>query len=341
MKIPGIRIFAVILGVCLPLSLHATVDDLYQVLLPVADQSEQSVALHAALPQVLLKVTGKSAPAIALDEARLMSLVQGFAYREQPLWPGHAQPHSMQVTFMPAALDAFLAEQKLAKWSGRRPLVLVWLALENNGDTQWLNHAQEAQAVVEAVAAQRGLPLLFPLLDLEDWQALPLASLAQASEENVRRASLRYQADVILVAHARPAAQGWQSEWRVYSAAHPLHWGRADADLPSLLQDGIARLSDMLAVQYRGDANAPAETFELLIENVTHLDDYVRVQEYLDSLDIVSHATLLEADASRLHFRIDARGGVNAFARIAPLGGLLEAVEGVSGAVLVYRLRGG
>jgi uncharacterized protein len=340
MNISKIPIFVIILLLSLPLT--TTADTLYRVTVPLVDHSEQLAAVRLAVQQVVVKISGQRADGEKiiskineLNEDKLMDLVQNIAAQALP---GNPLAHSLSVEFIPSALEHWLHTHAITPWSGHRPWVLVWLALEQDGELRFAPDA--AQTILKHSAAQRGLPLLLPLLDLDDWQNLPAPTLATASEAQVRQASQRYNPDVMVTVVARQAAQGWQSEWRVFSAIHALTWDSSNEDLNILLQDGIERLTDVLAVHYRRDLNAPSSEFEVVIENVTHLNDYARVQDYLEGLDIVTATSLLEADSNRLHFRIHAHGGADGFARVASLGGLFERVDISTVGILVYRLRG-
>ncbi len=167
------------------------------------------------------------------------------------------------------------------------------------------------------------------------------AKLASESADKILAASKRYGPDLVMSMVLRPSAAGWQSEWRVHTQPRPLEWSRTGLDLPLLLQDGIFSLTDLLANQYVKQFNTPPDTFDIVIEDVSELDDFTRVQDYLAALDILSDTQLLEVDGARLHFRLTGRGGSEGFAQATQIGGVLRLDEQASTAdVSVYRLAG-
>lgn len=185
----------------------ARVPDLYQAEAQVSgeDPEQREPAFREALGKVLIKVTGsrsiltRGSLTGGLDDAA--SFVQQFRYRVDSLDDSGKEPHrSLWVSFDKALVDRFLAERRLPVWSENRPAVLVWLGVEARGKRQLFDpeRNQPERTTVEAAAAERGLAMVFPIMDLEDQTQMQVADLWGSFESNIRLASQRYAPEQIL-----------------------------------------------------------------------------------------------------------------------------------------------
>ena len=179
---------------------------LYEGQVAVADESEEerARALGAALEQVLSKLSGVASPggpAVSAAMAEPQRYLQQFRYRENP---GGMVALSLWARFDTAAVDELMRESGLPVWSAQRPGVLAWVAVAG-GDALFMaapDAGGEDAGVVDALRAgawRRGVPLSFPLLDLEDQVRIQPAQLWQLDDSTLEQASARYTPGAILV----------------------------------------------------------------------------------------------------------------------------------------------
>lgn len=333
-----------------PFAVHGvTLDHLYTAQVPVQGRGEAArmKALHQALRQVLVKVAGTRAVLERFDAAYadtkidLMPWVHSYAYQSTAQDPSLAAGQSLRVKFIAEAIDTAIDKSGGGRWSKNRPLVLTWIALEHDGQARLVNreNAPELCAIVESAAWRRGVPILFPLLDIEDLRQLPPAALNTATPEQVADATARYAPDLVLSVYLRPGAQGWQADWQLFEAARPLSWSRTAMDLPVLIDKGIDTVSDTLAGQYVRHSEASPASFELVVEDLKQFSDYARIWKYLQTLDMVTEIKLLEMEPGTARYHLTVRGGVDGFARNVALGRVLEASGENSEKYAVYRLK--
>ncbi|MCC5869875.1 MAG: DUF2066 domain-containing protein, partial [Gammaproteobacteria bacterium] len=147
-------------------------------------------AFRQALDRVLERVTGRrdvaEQPEAAALRSRARSMVQQWSYTRQGLW----------AMFDAALLGQELRAAGLPQWGAERPLLLVWVAIDDDlqpafvlgtpqlevfselmvgdtvgddilGDESLAQPVDEAalREVLDQVAAQRGLPLILPKMD--------------------------------------------------------------------------------------------------------------------------------------------------------------------------------
>ena len=116
-------------------------------------------------------------------------------------------------------------------WGPERPLTLVWIAVDDGVGGRALLGANEAaqfgtpttpqraellttvRADVVAAADERGLPIAWPLLDLEDLNAVTFTDVWGGFDDRIVAASTRYRADAVLIGRVRPGIFGNEVEW--------------------------------------------------------------------------------------------------------------------------------
>lgn len=343
-----------------------TVSNLYEAESPVVGQGSEARAegIRDAFARVLVKVSGDrgllSNPEIDKLLQRASSYVQQYRYRmlQEESAPSEADKPDrlLWVRFDERAVNRLLRQNGVPVWGDTRPTVLVWLGEELGAARSLLSLEQRARlkATLQYAADARGLPVLLPLMDVEDRSALPVSDLWGGFESDIRRASDRYQPDVILVGKLRNVGGGWQGEWTLYLPDKTNRWqARAESEL-SLAALGLQQATDALALRF-----APQQVSEgitkvrIRIHGLSQLADYVLVRDYLQSLAMIEQLDLLAADLDTLSFLARIQGGREVLERGIQLGAVLEpvsiqapvVVEGASvpvepeGESLDYRLR--
>jgi len=176
-----IRILCLIALFSPGISSAANVSGLYEAEVPVIDQAaatrEKGVA--TALRVVLVKVTGdrnvasRSAIVPLLEEAQ--RYVQQYRYRavSPTTADGSVLPEEsleLWVRFDAGTLDKRLRDLGVPIWGKQRPSTLVWLVVEDEGGRRLIGTDEESEylSVLKERASVRGIPMLIPLLDLED-----------------------------------------------------------------------------------------------------------------------------------------------------------------------------
>ena len=128
--------------------------------------------------------------------------------------------------------------------------MLLWLAWEQAGETTlvgadtvpgWLD-------TLVGVARERGIPLLFPMLDLQDRKNLTGADLQQGAADRILAASRRYAPDLALSVRVRtPAADAWRADWVLLQGAESAEWTTREQTAEAALAAGLNQAADRLA----------------------------------------------------------------------------------------------
>ncbi len=307
----------------------ASVSDLYRAEVAVGSQepAAREQAFKDALEVVLVKVTGSRAiaeqPAAATLLSSAAAYVQQFGYRTR------GQATTLNVLFDGAAVDAALTDGNLPVWVDERPAVLIWLAVQR-GDRRYLiadDHGGQSDRVVRTVAARRGIPVLFPLLDMEDRAQVEVADLLGGFDENVLQASVRYDADAVVVATVTALRDDdWRTDWRLYYGGEPLAASLEGASLEAVLSDGLHFVADALADRLAAVETAGAAGGLLIsVQGVDSLEDFARLATYLDNLALAKSNRIYRIEPGYASFLLEVSGNAANVGRLIRLSDVLEA----------------
>lgn len=310
--------------------------DLYTGEVPVADQSVQArgAALRDALAQVLVKVTGDPAAprasAIAPFLADAGRYAQQFQYRTRQLPP--AEPEAaperellLSARFDPSAVERMLSESGLPRWGQERPTVLVWLVKDEGRERRLvgLDDPRLADAVQRA-AGRRGLPVLFPLLDLADQQAVTERELWGGFTEPLARASARYGTETFLLSRVEPAGERWQARWTLYDRGRESHFESAGDTAAEALAEGVAHSATLLGQRFAVPATEQAASRVLVaVDGVGDVAEYDRVLDYLSGLSLVRRVQPEAAEGDRLSLNVWLDAGLDRLDQAIQLGEVL------------------
>ncbi|MCP5143835.1 MAG: DUF2066 domain-containing protein [Gammaproteobacteria bacterium] len=326
------------------------VTDLYQASAPIVDRSDESrrAGMRQAMAQVLVKLTGDPAAAGAPETLALRNgaerYVQQFSYEMKAVSVAvnpTGQQTYLNAVFDQATLTAAIREAGLPIWGRERPGTLVWLAVVNGeGERQYLG-SDESGPVREALdeaARDRGIPLLLPLLDIEERAALQddLPDFALLSEPYAADAVLVVEVKAVTAFLGGPATPDelYDSQWRFVLADEDkernqdIHWEMVQATLPVSMAGAVERVANELALRYvDGDAQRTEERLTLTVIDVSDVDHYARTVRYLENLDIVTAVAINAMSDKGLEIQVAVRGGLPLLQQTVEFGSVLRSVE--------------
>jgi hypothetical protein len=344
------KIILIVLSLFATSSFAAELADLYQSQLAVANQDEQERQRVSPdiLSQVLLKVVGDRVALNAADLSPILSKVDSLIQQTQyqrltEKADDLTQPEQLALllTFNESGVNQALTNNGLPIWSKSRPDVMVWLAIDN-GKTRRILTADDDNILytktLEQTAARRGLPILLPIMDLQDQSQISANDLLSGLSAPIEQASQRYGAKIILLARVTVLMNddvliGWQSI--INGAAE--EW-QSKGDISSSLEAGIDEFTDSLARNFIQVVTRQARELSTLeINNVRDYADYSRTMAYLASLQYVSDLKMVTLEDDKLAVTIQINGDKAVFTRTLAIENVIE--ESGDGAVDVMHYR--
>lgn len=319
-----------------PASAAAEVQNLYAARVEVVDKGEQvrRAAFGGALLEVVVKVSGSrgaSANTVIVEAVNEPArFVQQFRYESVEVpeagAPASTENQALQlwVQFDARAVDDLVREAGLPLWGRVRPSLLVLVAIESAGARELLSSDDPRgwAAFIQGVAGERAVPVVLPLMDLEDRAQLRVSDVWAGFEDNVRRAAKRYQSEAVLLGRVYQLTPNyWEARWRLLVEDGRSEWLDEGEGLDSVLLAAVHESADRLASRFGGfTGTTTASGVEVKVTGIRSLSDYARTLHYLGSLDAVSRVDVTEVAGGSVSFRVDARGGRETVRQVIALG---------------------
>lgn len=303
-------------------------------------QQERQAAIDSGLVSVLVKVTGNSEIALSPGVPELLKrspqLVQQYRYQvEQLPNPDGTQPLEQMwlwLRYDEAAIVQALQELGIPTWARTRPGTLVWLAVERGG-RRYLVDEQDAQlrSALKREASRRGVPLVLPLMDLEDQSNIKVSDVWGNFQDNIAAASGRYAADAILVGRLRALdSKGtrWDARWSYSQGGLVYNWGQSGA-LQAVIANGIDGVADTLASKFVLNSNVQQGEVQVLVTGVRTVEDYARSDAFLRNFDPVTEVQATQVWPDKVLFTVMLHGDRNLLKQLIHLSdkGVLQEVS--------------
>ena len=303
-----------------PSSLAVVVNDLYSATVEVVDQGRatRQKGFSLALAQVLIKTTGaldiETRPGVDDALRRASDYMVKYAYLPQaPIeLPLELAPEGLEgneegealsssergfplsVQFAKVTIDGLMRKLDLPIWPANRPDLLVWVVEQTASGYRFID-SPDLPPDLQHSFQRRGLPFQLPLYDLNDQLALnPLAAWS-LNQQQLESAAKRYGVDHWLVLRYSQVASGaTRGSW--YLAARNGSFTGEEAALNTLQVDStgeflsasVDQVVDRFARQMAFFADAEADLFRLVVENIGSFTAFTQLNHFLAELEIVN-----------------------------------------------------
>ena len=323
----------------LPATVTAAPSVLFEAEVEVPDSGAQArkQGIVAALGVVVTKATGRAAPETLTAWPRLGAAAEGllveYRYRtvapvdiDDPLSPPRTL---LTVRFDRPGLERLLQAERLPLWGDTRPATLLLVAVEHGAERfiYTPDLLPEAAVAITAASERRGIPLVDPLMDVEDRAMLPFTEVWAGFPEVIEKAAARYTPDgVLLVRLFSDGRDLWRAQWTLQVGVDRETWESRGA-LVDTLDTGIGQLADRLARRYVPDPASADQHVALDVIGISSPADYGRVMEFLGGLTAVQAVRPMLASHEALELEVTTNVEPESLLRTIGLGGLLVQVR--------------
>lgn len=326
------------------------VSELFTVQIPVEsrERDQRLEAIKEGMGQVLVRVTGDG----SIDQnAEVEDVIRGAAqyvqrFRYLPAEDGNG--FELIIDYDEARLTKNLANRGLPVWGRERPAVLSWIAVSQGANRYMISAKgrQNERETLNLAARERGIPLIFPVLDVEDRDKVRIGDLVGGFYDTVDEASTRYSADAVLIGRVQRQQGLWVGRWRLREGDQAVVFESEGDSLDKALSQGIDGLASYLASWHATQGfSDQADAVVVNVDQVNSLAEYFRVRDYLKSFDIVLDVTPGAIRLAQARLDVRMRGSARDLERLILLGDVLqrtqpEVTEGsqIAGNGLYYRL---
>jgi hypothetical protein len=331
-----------LLAAAVPVTASAVqVDDLYEVILPVADESNEvrNAAMDDGLAEVMVRISGDSKLLQKLAPPPAAAYVKQYRYEAlepaisgAPKTPDTTSDKQIRLQYNGTRIMDYLRNNGLAIWGDHRPVGVVWLAIRD-GRNQYLLKASDRsrlKAHAEMIFRLRGVPVIWPAYDKQDKAILKFADVWAGFSEPLQAASTRYSNGPILAGSMAWNGKEWSSDWTLIDQRFSQRWSARGVDYEQVLSDAINQLSDGMGQHYAvlESKDSTADTRVVLdIENVNSLTGFVRLKKYLASLQAVQSVQIARVGGDNAVFNLSLRSRVEDFLNLLSSSSRLKAIK--------------
>jgi hypothetical protein len=205
---------------------------------------------------------------------------------------------------------------------------LVWLVTQSTSGTQLYNSSSDnpATTLTTTLATNRGLPIIFPMLDITDIQQIQASDVWAPFINVIKRASSRYSPDEILIIRIDTTQQTHiVSHWTLLSQDQQFTWDTEGNNLQEAIQAGIDQVISNLAKQFAVTTNNnQSQAVKILITNLHNINDYAKITNYLRKLTGVINVEVQDITASQATFNLILNTDIAALQRTIQLDSILS-----------------
>jgi len=333
------------------------VNDIYQASVAVNSQTsrDRALALKKALAAVMLKVGGEKSVLendlikkalkkhqVYLNQYRYQHKTVRIESNDDATIPSSNKQLFLIASFNEDKINQLFQQANLPLWGSLRPQVLLWLVDEKGFKRTIMSNSTDSALpyMVNNFSAQRGLPIMMPLMDLTDASQIKLSDIWGRFEQPVREASARYFAEAIVVMRISDSSlkvtepiviqdDGLETEpvdcgllceqekepfvldWSLITSKQTFSQQYYGKDRQTLLTLGLADITEVI-YQHYALSTTSNNSFVIDVANIDSLKTYVQVFQFLTDLSAVKSVTLLNAKGESRRFELQLLGSPEA-----------------------------
>lgn len=278
--------------------------ELYQVRLLIPKQVsivENDPIFQEGFQVMLARITGN--PKITRLDA--VKNAQAKNYLQQYKTEFTSEGRWLVMSFNEQAVDGFLKNIEQPIWFADRPTVLMWVVLDNKTLLSSTAQGEVGQAI-KVMMDEYGLPVNFPIYDLQDINKAALPDVSANNIEAIKRASERYRSDVLVVGRLNSGAEGFNAQWSLYIPnTSPIEWKVESKDRLDLLKQSTLQLLSKLSENFSQPVIADSLQLTIDVINVKDLQVYTEVLKHLKNISSVASIETQKIQPNECRFIVE------------------------------------
>lgn len=256
----GVRNWVLILGLLFSMQSQAVeVKGLYEIEIIANSQSAQDrtqaikQALFAVLDRILVSDDIAKIPVVQQMLFSAQSYVKQFQFSLIAADEySDSDARLIRVQFDEDQMLEVLRKSQVGIWSEIRPETLLWLVVDEEGGRQFYNAdaMPDIESALALASKVKGVPLIYPMLDLEEQQRISVSEVLGADSRNLLVASARYEVTSIMTGRIFKKGECWQGEWAFYFDGKIKQWNNGCQPIKATVLTGVKGAYDVLSSYY-------------------------------------------------------------------------------------------
>ncbi len=210
-------------------------------------------AMYAVLSRVLVSEDISKIPVVqqALNSAQSYVKQSQFSLISADELPD-TEARLLRVQFDEDQLMEVMRKSQVGIWSEIRPETLVWLVVDDEEGRRFYNadSMPELESALAFASKIKGVPMIYPMLDLEEQQKISLSEVLSADSRNLLAVSARYEVTSVMAGRIAKKGNCWQGEWAFYFDGKIKQWSGACLPLKATAVAGVQGAYDVLSNYY-------------------------------------------------------------------------------------------
>ena len=309
------RLFPILLSLLslLPLTTRAVeVEQLYSASVMAENNQSNRTLQKVAFAEVLVKVSGNAT--ITADPVIKKALINARQYLVKQAEERVDGERYLQASFNDQKINRLIRSSEFGVWSPNRPQLIVWLVVDEDFSRSVRGESDSDYAefidAIKAQANKRAIPVLFPVMDLDDQLQVSSRDLWGKFTDPVELASTRYAADNYIIAKIIKQNDDYKLDWSMYGRSNSKQayevWlnGQGQGALTVIGTELTDNLANHLAERYSVKASGNNEVVFLNVDAVSGITDYAKLIEMFSELSAVAQADLEAVSGSSIQLKL-------------------------------------
>jgi hypothetical protein len=293
------------------------VTNLYFVERPIAEQSKKALwnATLLGFKEVLIRKSGSRDILQSYEVQNAYSRVTAFLQRSQyssQTDPSSELPYKIALHFEPRLIDNLIQDSKMTVWGTNRPVTMLWLAVEDENGRNVVNENVETSAIEQTImvnSVRRGVPVILPLMDLEDEMLVSLSDVWGRFPSTIQQASIRYDADSIIFGRIRQQGEIWAGQFGYINNLEQSSFDVTAQTKEDVLVQMTDLLADTLCAKYCVVEQEGLKKEVLLqLSDVSSFSQFKSAESYLSNLSSIRRVELVSIDNRQANFKLTLLG---------------------------------
>lgn len=313
-----------------------TVNNLYTATWPVESQSSslRAEAIVKSFEQALVRVSGSHdvlrSPTIRAALSNAKNYMRRYSYQrlsaaEQMIYE---KPLLLKGTFDKSAIIELLKSASQPVWGEERPSGLFWIAFEKDGLRKIANEESLLMSAGLDIAAQsRGLPVILPLMDIEDQNSLSISDVWGGFAESISAASERYARDYWVAGRLSNDNGQWQGRWLVTLYGRTQSFTTNGLTSYEVIDAAVDRVADSLSSKLAVVLSEHVREVMISIENIKDFQSFAKLQKFMNTLGMVRSAGAVKVSGDTVLFKVESLTAPQNLIEAIKLGNNLRLVE--------------
>lgn len=268
--------------------------------------------------KILRKITGKN---VSLPLENAEQYLSKYEYLDN--YPSENKL-TLKLYFDKNLINKTLSDNLYVVLNENRPLTLIWVKI---------NHAplfeiiQTFLNIISVVGSDYGFKIVYPILDLSEVQLLNQNIEHDQLLKSIQQYSKKYDADEIIFADCQVHEKGFIMNWKSITNSWEFKdqlidtYGSNDHQNDKLEHSKLSLQASLFIenliqhfvnLQINNTKKVKQQMVLLKINNIQNLEDYVKVEKYLQELPITNNLYADKFESEEVEFKIIVTGGKKA-----------------------------